>query len=158
MLRSPEGKLGLGLGFDCRQFPLFTLWKNPLPAADGYVTGLEPCINLPHTKVFEKSQGRVAVLAPGETRRFDMCFETLGSAQEVARVQGEIDALQKRARRRSLVNRSGVVALVVQLVCVPAVAAARPSDLVLTPRRRSSRVRPLEKSGIYGSPRAAVAS
>ena len=97
MLRSADGKLGLGLSFDRRQFPLFTLWKNPLPAADGYVTGLEPCINLPHTKSFEKSQGRVAVLAPGETRRFDMGLEALGSAQDVARLQGEIDALQRRA-------------------------------------------------------------
>lgn len=97
LLRSADGRLGLGLSFDRRQFPLFTLWKNPLPAADGYVTGLEPCINLPHTKGFEKSQGRVAVLAPGETRRFDMRLEALGSAQDVARVQGEIDALQKRA-------------------------------------------------------------
>lgn len=97
MLAAPGDKQGLAVSFDRRQFPLFTLWKNPLPAADGYVTGLEPCINLPHVKSFEKSQGRVAVLQPGETRRFDIRIEALTSADAVAQTQAEIDALQKRA-------------------------------------------------------------
>lgn len=97
MLAAPGDKQGLAVSFDRRQFPLFTLWKNPLPAADGYVTGLEPCINLPHVKSFEKSQGRVAVLEPGETRRFDIRIEALTTPEAVARTQAEIDALQKRA-------------------------------------------------------------
>ena len=92
---SGDGAQGLALSLDRRQFPLFTLWKNPQRAADGYVTGLEPCINLPHAKGFEKSQGRVAVLQPGETRRFDMRLEVLGSPAEVDRVRGEIEALQR---------------------------------------------------------------
>ncbi|MGC3967168.1 MAG: aldose 1-epimerase family protein [Pirellulales bacterium] len=97
MLAAPDGGQGLSVAFNRRQFPLFTLWKNPLPAADGYVTGLEPCINLPHTKGFEKSQGRVATLEPGETRRFDMRLEALTTPEAVARTQAEIDVLQKRA-------------------------------------------------------------
>lgn len=95
LLHNTAGDRGLALSFDRRQFPLFTLWKNPLPVEDGYVTGLEPCINLPHTKSFEKSQGRVAVLQPGESRRFEMRFEVLTSADEVARTHDEIDALQR---------------------------------------------------------------
>jgi len=97
LLSSASGKEGLALSFDRRQFPLFTLWKNPLPVEDGYVTGLEPCINLPNTKGFEKSQGRVAVLQPGETRRFDMRLAILTTPNEVGQVRSKIDALQKLA-------------------------------------------------------------
>jgi hypothetical protein len=97
LLSSVSGKEGLAVAFDRRQFPLFTLWKNPLPVEDGYVTGLEPCINLPNTKGFEKSQGRVAVLQPGETRRFDMRLEVLTTAGEVGNVRQQIDTLQKQA-------------------------------------------------------------
>src|SRR5262249_45201977 len=97
LLSNETGDRGLALSFDRRQFPLFTLWKNPIPYAEGYVTGLEPCINLPHGKTFEKSQGRVAVLQPGETRRFDLRLDVLTTAAEVAAARTEIEALQKTA-------------------------------------------------------------
>lgn len=97
LVHAADRSVGLGVAFDRRQFPLFTLWKNPLPEGDGYVTGLEPCINLPHTKGFEKSQGRVAVLAPGETRRFDIRIDALTSQAEVNRVHAAIETLQARA-------------------------------------------------------------
>ena len=70
----------------------------PLPEGDGYVTGIEPCINLPHTKGFEKSQGRVAVLAPGETRRFDIRIEAATSAFEVDRLRTAVETLQSRTK------------------------------------------------------------
>lgn len=97
LLTNAAGDRGLALAFDRRQFPLFTLWKNPIPFAEGYVTGLEPCINLPHSKSFEKSQGRVAVLQPGETRRFDLRLDVLTTAAEVAAVRSEIERLQQTA-------------------------------------------------------------
>ena len=62
----------MSVKFNKRQLPCFTLWKNRQAAADGYVTGLEPATNFPNRKSFEKEQGRVAVLAPGETRRFEV--------------------------------------------------------------------------------------
>ena len=51
------------------------MWKSLQPAADGYVTGLEPAINYPNPRAFEKASGRVAVLAAGETRAFDVALE-----------------------------------------------------------------------------------
>ena len=98
LLANADGSRGLGVAFDRRQFPLFTLWKNPLPEGDGYVTGIEPCINLPHTKGFEKSQGRVAVLAPGETRRFDIRIEAATTAEDVNRLRTAIEQLQSRVQ------------------------------------------------------------
>jgi hypothetical protein len=98
LLANSDGSQGLGVAFDRRQFPLFTLWKNPLPEGDGYVTGIEPCINLPHTKGYEKSQGRVAVLQPGETRRFDIRLEAATSTADVTRLQSAVESLQSRVQ------------------------------------------------------------
>lgn len=72
LLAEPDGHRGLSLAFNTRQFPYFALWKNPIALSDGYCTGLEPCINFPNVKSFEQAQGRVASVAPGETRRFEI--------------------------------------------------------------------------------------
>jgi hypothetical protein len=95
LLHTADGGSGLAVSYDTRQCPLFTLWRNPLPIEDGYVTGLEPCINLPNTKGFEKSQGRVARLQPEETRRFDLRIEALTKPADVTRTRDEIETLQR---------------------------------------------------------------
>ena len=48
-----------------RPLPCFTVWKNTAAVEDGYVTGLEPAINFPNFKSFERQQGRVKVLPAG---------------------------------------------------------------------------------------------
>jgi hypothetical protein len=95
LLSTGDDAQGLAVSYDVRQCPLFTLWRNPLPYEDGYVTGLEPCINLPNVKSFEKAQGRVAMLEPDETRRFDLRLEVLSTKADVAKVRGEIETLQR---------------------------------------------------------------
>ncbi len=98
-LRSAGGKpgvdtQGVGLRWNVRQLPLFTLWKSLQPAADGYVTGLEPSINYPNPRAFEKANGRVATLAPGESRVFDLALEVYPNAASVSAAQTAIDRLQ----------------------------------------------------------------
>ena len=61
----------MSLAFNHRQLPYFTLWKSQRLPGDGYVTGLEPGINFPNVKSFERQQGRVARLEPGESRQFE---------------------------------------------------------------------------------------
>ncbi len=78
------------------QLPWFTLWKNRQAAADGYVTGLEPGINFPNRKSFEKEKGRVAQLAPGESRTFELAIEVHPTADAVAAAKDAIASLQKR--------------------------------------------------------------
>lgn len=75
LLTDPAGQRGLSLSFRRDQFPYFALWKNPISYRDGYCTGLEPCINFPNGKSFEQSRGRIAQVAPGETRRFEIEME-----------------------------------------------------------------------------------
>ena len=95
LLRSATGNQGVSLIFNKRQLPYFTLWKNRQAESDGYVTGLEPAINFPNRKSFEKEQGRVAILAPGELRRFEVTIEAHTDAATVAVAETAIAALQQ---------------------------------------------------------------
>ncbi len=102
LLHNAAGDQGVSLKFAKHQLPCFTLWKNRQAAADGYVTGLEPALNFPNVKSFEKKQGRVALLAPGESRTFELTIEVHPNAASVAGAAQKIAALQKASRRRSL--------------------------------------------------------
>lgn len=70
MLRAADNHTGFGIRFDTTELPYFILWKNTAAENDGYVIGLEPATNLPNTKTFETSQGRMVSLEPGETKLF----------------------------------------------------------------------------------------
>jgi galactose mutarotase-like enzyme len=94
LLRSAAGNQGVSVKFNKSQLPCFTLWKNRQAAADGYVTGLEPSINFPNGRSFEKEKGRVANLAPGETRRFEVSIEAHTDVAAVATAEKAVAALQ----------------------------------------------------------------
>lgn len=94
MLKSADGQRACRLHFNRRQLPFFTLWKNRLPVEDGYVTGLEPCINFPNPRSFEHSRGRVDALSPGDSRVFEIRIEGLAGAESVDAAAAEIAALQ----------------------------------------------------------------
>jgi len=94
MLVDGHGGHAVSLGFSTRQLPCFTLWKNTTGAADGYVTGLEPGVNLPNPREHEAAQGRVVSLSPGEGRRFELEFKVHPSGSEIAEVEAEINRLR----------------------------------------------------------------
>jgi galactose mutarotase-like enzyme len=94
-LRGPDGNQGVTLRFAKGQLPCFTLWKNRQAAIDGYVTGLEPAINFPNVKSFEKERGRVAVLAPGESRTFELSLEVHPDAASVRAAEQAVAKLQQ---------------------------------------------------------------
>ena len=96
LLRNAVGDNGVSLHFAPRELPCFTLWKNTMGEPDGYVTGLEPATNFPNLKTFERQQGRVVRLAPGETyqARLEMAVhasreEVAAAEKRIARIQGE---------------------------------------------------------------------
>jgi len=97
MLVNAEGNRGLVLGFDKKTLPLFSLWKSRLSNNDGYVTGLEPAVNLPNNFSFEKKHGRVVSLKPGKSRTHELRFEVLCDAEAVKRTEKEIVAIHKTA-------------------------------------------------------------
>jgi hypothetical protein len=56
----------VGLRFNKRTLPCFTVWRNTPAEIDGYVLGIEPGTNFPNPRAIEERQGRVLVLKPGE--------------------------------------------------------------------------------------------
>jgi hypothetical protein len=97
LLKSPHGERGLSLKFNLQQLPKFTLWKCTQAIQDGYVTGLEPGVNFPNPRSYEKEQGRVIRLAGGERRTFEIGFEIHADAQSVAGTEDAIRKLQAAA-------------------------------------------------------------
>jgi hypothetical protein len=94
-LHNAAGDRGASVKFDKTQLPCFTLWKSRQSEADGYVTGLEPGTNFPNPKSFEKEHGRVVMLAPEESRTFELILEAHGSAEAVAAAGRAVAALQE---------------------------------------------------------------
>lgn len=94
LLRNAEGDRGVSMNFSTKQLPCFTLWKNTQAEADGYVTGLEPGTNVPNLKTFEREQGRVITLQPGES--YEMSFElhVHDTPEEIVQTESQIRALQ----------------------------------------------------------------
>ena len=67
------------------------------PLADGYVTGLEPGTNFPNFRAYERQQGRVIRLAPGETYTARLRVEAHDNGRSVSALQERIAALQIRS-------------------------------------------------------------
>jgi hypothetical protein len=92
LLRNAKGTLGVGLHFNLKQLPVFTLWKNAESLSDGYVCGLEPGTNFPNPRSYEQEQGRVELLMPGEFREFDLSLKFLSDEMSVAKAaQGVVE-------------------------------------------------------------------
>jgi len=95
VLRNAVGAQGVSLLFNKNQLPCFTLWKNRQAAVDGYVTGLEPALNFPNTKSFEKEKGRVVTLGPSESRTIELTLEGHPDAESVAAAEQAVAKLQE---------------------------------------------------------------
>ena len=96
MLRNPNGDFAMTLGFSVNEFPYFCQWKAQHAAEDGYVTGLEPCINFPNTRSFEQKNGRIAILKPGASRHFGLDFSFAVTKEEVETASAAVSALQAK--------------------------------------------------------------
>ncbi len=95
LLHNAAGNHGVSLSFDKNQLPYFTQWKSRQAAADGYVTGLEPAINFPNVRGFEKEKGRVDTLQPGESRQFEITIEAHAASASVEAARAAVAKLQE---------------------------------------------------------------
>ncbi|MEX0704607.1 MAG: aldose 1-epimerase family protein [Planctomycetales bacterium] len=93
LLRDPSGTRGASIAFRVDELPCLTLWVNAQAEADGYVTALEPGTSYPNFKAFERAEGRVVALAPGETRRFEVELAVHSTPHDVEATVAAIAAI-----------------------------------------------------------------
>lgn len=82
------------LRYGLQSLPCFSLWKNLVAEADGYVTGLEPATNFPYPHRSEAAAGRVVTLGAGESWTSHITLDWLTKAEQASQAVGEIDKLQ----------------------------------------------------------------
>ena len=85
---------GVGLRFNKRTLPCFTVWRNTPAESDGYVLGIEPGTNYPNPRTFEQQHGRVVTLKPGEKWRASVTATWYADAGSIAEEVKTIAALQ----------------------------------------------------------------
>jgi hypothetical protein len=83
--------LGLALRYSLEALPVLMQWR--MPGAGNYVTGIEPGTGYGDGRPRERASGRMITLAPGESRTYDLEFDLLTSAEQLAAVEAEISAL-----------------------------------------------------------------
>ena len=96
LLHNRAADRGVAMRFAVDQLPYLTLWKNTQAIEDGYVTGIEPGTNYPNTRSFERGNGRVPQLEPGEIYESTVKLKVLPGADEVEDSLERIGDLQGR--------------------------------------------------------------
>jgi hypothetical protein len=97
MLHNAAADRAASITFPISELPCLTIWKRPGGLNDGYVTGLEPSTSYPNLKSFERKQGRVVRLEPGETYRASLEITVHVDAPAVAATAERIKQLQHDA-------------------------------------------------------------
>ncbi|MBW7881376.1 MAG: aldose 1-epimerase family protein [Caldilineaceae bacterium] len=83
---------GVQLEWDTTHAPYLTQWKNYRPGI--YVCGVEPGNCVPEGQNRARQTGRLAVLEPGEARRFHSRLTVLPDSDAVASMQRRVEALR----------------------------------------------------------------
>ena len=96
LLHNRARNKGIGLRFNTKELPYFTLWKNLQCEADGYVTGLEPGTCFPNLKSIERDRQRVVALPPGGTYQTCLKIDVYDSETQVSAAERSIRQLLKR--------------------------------------------------------------
>lgn len=94
LLKNAAGSSAVRLNFNIRQLPCFTLWRNLVAEADGYVTGLEPGTNFPNPRSVEEKEGRIVQFQPGDTWQADLSLDWLFEPSDIAAAEQTVAELQ----------------------------------------------------------------
>ena len=94
VLANPTADAAFAVRFRTETLPYFTVWKNTMALEEGYVTGIEPSVNLPNFRAYERDHGRLPMLAAGETYQCDLEFVVEDTAEGVARMREDAAGCQ----------------------------------------------------------------
>jgi len=93
VLANADQSKGVSIRYDAINLPCFSLWKNTVGEADGYVTGLEPATNFPNPRSFEESHGRVVRLPAGKSRTMTLEIGMLVGSDRVESALNKVETL-----------------------------------------------------------------
>jgi Domain of unknown function (DUF4432) len=68
VLHNAAGNLGVSVGFNIQQLPVFSLWKNTDTPVQGYVTAVEPGTSFAYNRSYQRALNRVPTIGPKEQR------------------------------------------------------------------------------------------
>jgi hypothetical protein len=94
LVRGLSNNEAVGLRFNKRTLPCFTVWRNTPAENDGYVLGIEPGTNVPNPRTFEQQHGRVITLKPGEKWSAKVTALWHSEAESIAAEEKAIAAIQ----------------------------------------------------------------
>ncbi|WP_432467283.1 aldose 1-epimerase family protein [Agarivorans sp. Z349TD_8] len=95
VLHNKQGNQGVAVGYNVKQLPVLTLWKNTDTDQQGYVTGIEPGTSYAYNTKFQRPLGLVPTIKAGETKHFDVSYTVLRNKQEVKSSLAQIKNIQK---------------------------------------------------------------
>jgi Domain of unknown function (DUF4432) len=95
VLHNSGGSLGVSLGFNIQQLPVFSLWKNTDTQGQGYVTGLEPGTSFSYNRSYQRALHLVPTIGPKEERHFDMTYTLLADKVAVDKALQQIQTIQQ---------------------------------------------------------------
>jgi hypothetical protein len=94
VLHNAAGDLGVSLGFNIQQLPVFSLWKNTDTMGQGYVTGLEPGTSWAYNRSYQRALNRVPTIGPKEQRHFDITYTFLADKSAVDSALQQVQKIQ----------------------------------------------------------------
>ena len=109
VLHNAAGNLGVSLGFNIQQLPVFSLWKNTDTMEQGYVTGLEPGTSWAYNRSYQRALNRVPTIGPKEQRHFDITYTFLADKSAVDSALQQVQKIQNN--RPTEVRKSPLVEL-----------------------------------------------
>lgn len=96
VLKNQAADRAIGIRFDSKTLPHFSLWKNTQAVADGYCVGLEPATGFPNLRTFERSNDRVLTLGPDESVDFRLAISVATDSDTVQSWSDEVVRLQEQ--------------------------------------------------------------
>ncbi len=94
VLNNSAGTEGVSLGFNLRQLPVFSLWKNTDTLGQGYVTGLEPGTSFSFNRSYQRALNLVPAIGPKEERQFDITYTLLSDKVSVDKALQQVQSIQ----------------------------------------------------------------
>lgn len=109
VLHNQAGNLGVSVGFNTQQLPVFSLWKNTDTRGQGYVTGLEPGTSFSYNRHYQRPLNLVPTIGPKQQRQFQISYSLLADKPAVDAALQQVQAIQ--AGRATEVRQAPLVDL-----------------------------------------------